>query len=156
MSDLNINGAKSSALLYLRDDRIKVSLNSFFTVSKIFEKSILLKIDNSKLGIADIRCLLLISLKPGITFNELISNLDITKQSLNRVLKVLIKENFIMQKANKEDGRKKNLFLTENANTILNKILKPAMDKLSHAFLKSGSNSVQGLNQIFINLTSMK
>ena len=156
MSDLNITTNKSSSLLYLRDDKIKLSLYEFFSINKFFEKSILSKIEKTNLGIADIKCLLLISLNPGITFNELIVNLDITKQSLNRVLKVLIKKNFILQKTNTQDARKKNLHLTDSANTMLNKILKPSMEKLSSAFLKSGINSVQGLNQILSNLISMK
>ena len=156
MSDLNITTNKSSSLLYLRDDKIKLSLYEFFSINKFFEKSILSKIEKTNLGIADIKCLLLISLNPGITFNELIVNLDITKQSLNRVLKVLIKKNFILQKTNTQDARKKNLHLTDSANTMLNKILKPSIEKLSSAFLKSGINSVQGLNQILSNLISMK
>ena len=156
MSDLNITANKSSSLLYLRDDKIKLSLYEFFSINKFFEKSILSKIEKTNLGIADIKCLLLISLNPGITFNELIVNLDITKQSLNRVLKVLIKKNFILQKTNTQDARKKNLHLTDSANTMLNKILKPSIEKLSSAFLKSGINSVQGLNQILSNLISMK
>ncbi len=156
MSDLNITANKSSSLLYLRDDKIKLSLYEFFSINKFFEKSILSKIEKTNLGIADIRCLLLISLNPGITFNELMVNLDITKQSLNRVLKVLIKKNFILQKTNTQDARKKNLHLTDSANTMLNKILKPSIEKLSSAFLKSGINSVQGLNQILSNLISMK
>ena len=156
MSDLNITANKSSSLLYLRDDKIKLSLYEFFSINKFFEKSILSKIEKTNLGIADIKCLLLINLNPGITFNELMVNLDITKQSLNRVLKVLIKKNFILQKTNTQDARKKNLHLTDSANTMLNKILKPSMEKLSSAFLKSGINSVQGLNQILSNLISMK
>ena len=156
MSDLNITANKSSSLLYLRDDKIKLSLYEFFSINKFFEKSILSKIEKTNLGIADIKCLLLISLNPGITFNELMVNLDITKQSLNRVLKVLIKKNFILQKTNTQDARKKNLHLTDSANTMLNKILKPSIEKLSSAFLKSGINSVQGLNQILSNLISMK
>ena len=156
MSDLNITTNKSSSLLYLRDDKIKLSLYEFFSINKFFEKSILSKIEKTNLGIADIKCLLLINLNPGITFNELMVNLDITKQSLNRVLKVLIKKNFILQKTNTQDARKKNLHLTDSANTMLNKILKPSMEKLSSAFLKSGINSVQGLNQILSNLISMK
>ena len=156
MSDLNITTNKSSSLLYLRDDKIKLSLYEFFSINKFFEKSILSKIEKTNLGIADIKCLLLINLNPGITFNELIVNLDITKQSLNRVLKVLIKKNFILQKTNTQDARKKNLHLTDSANTMLNKILKPSIEKLSSAFLKSGINSVQGLNQILSNLISMK
>lgn len=156
VSDLNITANKSSSLLYLRDDKIKLSLYEFFSINKFFEKSILSKIEKTNLGIADIKCLLLISLNPGITFNELIVNLDITKQSLNRVLKVLIKKNFILQKTNTQDARKKNLHLTDSANTMLNKVLKPSIEKISSAFLKSGINSVQGLNQILSNLISMK
>jgi DNA-binding MarR family transcriptional regulator len=156
VSDLNITANKSSSLLYLRDDKIKLSLYEFFSINKFFEKAILSKIEKTNLGIADIKCLLLINLNPGITFNELMVNLDITKQSLNRVLKVLIKKNFILQKTNTQDARKKNLHLTDSANTMLNKILKPSIEKLSSAFLKSGINSVQGLNQILSNLISMK
>ena len=156
MSDLNASTNKSSSLLYLRDDKIKLSLYEFFSVNKFFEKSILSKIEKANLGIADIKCLLLINLNPGITFNELMINLDITKQSLNRVLKVLIEKNFILQKTNTKDARKKNLYLTDSANSLLNKVLKTSMEKLSSAFLKSGTNSVHGLNQILSNLNSMK
>tara|TARA_B100000700_G_scaffold290816_1_gene349211 strand:- start:79 stop:549 length:471 start_codon:yes stop_codon:yes gene_type:complete len=156
MSDLNASTNKSSSLLYLRDDKIKLSLYEFFSVNKFFEKSILSKIEKKNLGIADIKCLLLINLNPGITFNELMINLDITKQSLNRVLKVLIEKNFILQKTNTKDARKKNLYLTDSANSLLNKVLKTSMEKLSSAFLKSGTNSVHGLNQILSNLNSMK
>ena len=156
MSDLNASANKSSSILYLRDDKIKLSLYEFFSVNKFFEKSILSKIEKTNLGIADIKCLLLINLNPGITFNELMINLDITKQSLNRVLKVLIEKNFISQKTNSEDARKKNLYLTDSANSLLNKVLKPSMEKLSSAFLKSGTNSVQGLSQILSNLNSLR
>ena len=69
-------------------------------------------------------------------------------------LKVLIEKNFILQKTNTEDARKKNLYLTDSANSMLNKVLKPSMEKLSSAFLKSGINSVQGLNQVLSKLTS--
>ena len=47
MSDLKISANKSSSLLYLRDDKIKLSLYEFFSVNKFFEKSILSKIEKS-------------------------------------------------------------------------------------------------------------
>ncbi len=148
MSDLNTISNKSASLLYLREDRIKNSLNSFFEVAKILEKEILSNLDDKKLGIADIRCLLIINIKPGITFNELLKKLDIRKQSLNRVLRVLIKENLIIQKINNDDARKKNLFMTDNANKALNEAIKPIINSLSKAYVKSGSGSVQGFNQV--------
>ena len=66
VADLNTITNKSASLLYLREDRIKNSLNSFFEVAKILEKEILASLDDKKLGIADIRCLLIINIKPGI------------------------------------------------------------------------------------------
>ena len=148
VADLNTISNKSASLLYLREDRIKNSLNSFFEVAKILEKEILSNLDDKKLGIADIRCLLIIIIKPGITFNELLKKLDIRKQSLNRVLRVLIKENLIIQKINNDDARKKNLFMTDNANKALNEAIKPIINSLSKAYVKSGSGSVQGFNQV--------
>ena len=68
----------------------------------------------------------------------------------------LIEKNFILQKTNANDARKKNLYLTDSANNMLNKVLRPSIEKLSSAFLKSGTNSVQGLNQILSNIISIK
>ena len=149
MSDLSFNESKASSLLYLREDKVKQALNNFFTVVKNFERIILERIDDNKLGIADIKCLLIINLNPGITFNELMSNLDISKQSLNRVLKVLIKNNFISQEINNDDARKKNLYLSSEASVQLNVVLNPILNDIAKVFQKSGSTSVQGLNQIF-------
>ena len=148
MSDLNFNNPKGSPLLYLREDKVKESLNTFFNVSKNFEKIITDKINNDIFGIADIRCLLIINLNPGIIFNELLNILDIRKQSLNRVLRILLKEKFIIQKINSDDGRKKNLYLTDVAKDKLNDVIKPLIDKLSKSYVKSGANAVQGFNMV--------
>lgn len=151
--DLNTSNSKASSLLYLRDDRIKISLNNFFEANRIFEKEIFNNLDDEKLGIADIRCLLIINLNPGIIFNELLNILDIRKQSLNRVLRILLKEKFIIQKINSDDGRKKNLYLTDVAKEKLNDVIKPLIDKLSKSYVKSGANVVQGFNMVVNSLT---
>ena len=156
MSDLNFNNLKGSPLLYLREDKVKESLNTFFNVSKNFEKIITDNINNETFGIADIRCLLIINLNPGIIFNKLMKELDISKQSLNRVLKKLILNNFIIQKINSEDARKKNLYLSNQTNKMLDNILEPILKDISEAFQKSGSNSVQGFNQIINNIIKRK
>ena len=148
MADLNTSNSKASSLLYLREDRIKISLNNFFEANRIFEKEIFNNLDDEKLGIADIRCLLIINLNPGIIFNELLNILDIRKQSLNRVLRSLLKEKFIIQKINSDDGRKKNLYLTDTAKDKLNNVIKPLIDRLSKSYVKSGANAVQGFNMV--------
>ena len=153
VADLNTSNNKASSLLYLREDRIKISLNNFFEANRIFEKEIFNNLDDEELGIADIRCLLIINLNPGIIFNELLNILDIRKQSLNRVLRILLKEKFIIQKINSDDGRKKNLYLTDVAKEKLNDVIKPLIDKLSKSYVKSGANAVQGFNMVINSLT---
>ena len=148
MADLNTSNNKASSLLYLREDRIKISLTNFFEANRIFEKEIFNNLDDEQLGMADIRCLLIINLNPGIIFNELLNILDIRKQSLNRVLRSLLKEKFIIQKINSNDGRKKNLYLTDTAKDKLNNVIKPLIDRLSKSYVKSGANAVQGFNMV--------
>ena len=153
VADLNTSNSKASSLLYLREDRIKISLNNFFEANRIFEKEIFNNLDDEQLGMADIRCLLIINLNPGIIFNELLNILDIRKQSLNRVLRILLKEKFIIQKINSDDGRKKNLYLTDVAKDKLNDVIKPLIDRLSKSYVKSGANAVQGFNMVVNSLT---
>ena len=153
VADLNTSNSKASSLLYLREDRIKISLNNFFEANRIFEKEIFNNLDDEQLGMADIRCLLIINLNPGIIFNELLNILDIRKQSLNRVLRSLLKEKFIIQKINSDDGRKKNLYLTDTAKDKLNNVIKPLIDRLSKSYVKSGANAVQGFNMVVNSLT---
>jgi DNA-binding MarR family transcriptional regulator len=148
VADLNTSNNKASSLLYLREDRIKISLNNFFEANRIFEKEIFNNLDDEQLGMADIRCLLIINLNPGIIFNELLNILDIRKQSLNRVLRSLLKEKFIIQKINSDDGRKKNLYLTDTAKDKLNNVIRPLVDRLSKSYVKSGANAVQGFNMV--------
>ena len=156
MTDLINDIHKGSPLLYLRDDKLKETLNNFFLVYKNFENQILENATGNNLGIADIRCILVILLYPGITFNELIIKLGITKQSLNRVLKILLYEKMVIQEVNKKDKRMKNLFLSEESKKIINNLVSPTIKDISNAFQKSGSDSVNGFNQTFSNLMNRK
>jgi DNA-binding MarR family transcriptional regulator len=152
MSDLNNNLHKGSPLLYLREDKLKETLNNFFLVYKTFENQILDNASVNGFGIADIRCILIILLYPGITFNELLIKLSITKQSLNRVLKILLEKKMVIQETNKKDKRVKNLYLSDESKKIINNLIGPTIKEISNAFQKSGSEAVNGFNQIFLNL----
>ena len=152
MTDLINDTPKGSPLLYLRDDKLKETLNNFFLVYKNFENQILENATNNNLGIADIRCILVILLYPGITFNELIIKLGITKQSLNRVLKILLEKKMVIQETNKKDKRMKNLYLSDESKKIINNLIGPTIKEIGNAFQKSGSEAVNGFNQIFLNL----
>ena len=98
-------------LLYLKDDQIKEFIQLlFYAYRETFSdpREILSK---KYFGPAHLRALNLIERNPGINLGELIFKLKITKQSLNRVLRDLIKSKMIKQIQDDHDTRKKNLFL---------------------------------------------
>ena len=58
----------------------------------------------------------------GITISELLKKLKVTKQSLNRVLKILIKLEAIIFKKDQQDTRVKHIFLNEKGEKIFEEI----------------------------------
>ncbi|MFO1115736.1 MAG: MarR family transcriptional regulator [Beijerinckiaceae bacterium] len=65
-----------------------------------------------KFGRAHHRVLHFVNRHPGLTIAELLDILKITKQSLNRVLKELLEQNFVESRAGVADRRQRHLFAT--------------------------------------------
>ena len=135
-------------LLYLKDQELKEYIEKIFigyreTVSDA--KKIL---DKYSIGVAHNKVIHLISLYEGITISELLKKLKITKQSLNRVLKDLIKINVIIYKKNKNDTRKKHVFLTEQGIELFDEIFSLQKKRIYKAFLKSKSEEVISFNNV--------
>ena len=109
-------------LLYLKDDQLKEFIEKIsMTYRETFSdaKTVL---DKYSLGIAHHKVINLISLYEGITISELLKKLKITKQSLNRVLKDLIKIEVIEFKKSKKDTRLKHVYLNDKGTKIFNEI----------------------------------
>ena len=97
-------------LLYLKDEQIKDFIQLlFYAYRETFAdpKQVLSK---KYFGPAHLRALNLIERHPGINLGELIYKLKVTKQSLNRVLRDLIKSKMIKQVKDDNDTRKKFIF----------------------------------------------
>ena len=102
-------------LLYLKDEQIKEFIQLlYYAYRETFSdpKEILSK---KFFGPAHLRALNLIEGNPGINLGELIFRLKVTKQSLNRVLRDLIKAKMIKKIQDENDTRKKNLFLDKES-----------------------------------------
>ena len=79
-------------LLYLKDDQIKDFIQLLFYAYRetfLDPKDILAK---KNFGLAHLRAINLVEKYPGISLSELMFKLKITKQSLNRVMREVIKE----------------------------------------------------------------
>ena len=109
-------------LLYLKDEQIKDFIQLlFYAYRETFAdpKEILSK---KFFGLAHLRSLNLIERNPGISLGELMFKLKVTKQSLNRVLRDLIKSKMIKQIQDETDTRKKNLFLDREGKTFFESV----------------------------------
>ena len=134
--------------LYLKDQELKQYIEKIFigyreTVSDA--KKIL---DKYSIGVAHNKVIHLISLYEGITISELLKKLKITKQSLNRVLKDLIKLNAIIFKKDENDTRIKHVFLTEYGIKLFNEIFSTQKKRIYKAFLNSKSEEVISFDNV--------
>ena len=129
-------------LLYLKDEQIKDFIQLlFYAYRETFAdpKEILSK---KFFGPAHLRSLNLIERNPGINLSELMFKLKITKQSLNRVLRDLIKNKMIKQVIDENDTRKKNLFLDKEGKVFFEAVYDTQKKRIFNALKNSSSDSV--------------
>tara|TARA_B110000467_G_scaffold120127_1_gene111437 strand:- start:231 stop:515 length:285 start_codon:yes stop_codon:yes gene_type:complete len=84
----------------------------------------------------------------GITISELLKKLKITKQSLNRVLKDLIKLEVILFEKDQIDTRIKHIFLNEKGEKIFNEIFSSQKKRIYNALLNSSSEQVINFDNV--------
>ena len=129
-------------LLYLKDEQIKDCIQLlFYAYRESFSdpKEVLSK---KFFGPAHLRSLNLIERHPGISLGELIFKLKVTKQSLNRVLRDLIKSKMIKQVKDETDTRKKNLFLDKEGKIFFEAVYNAQRKRIFNALRSSSSDSV--------------
>ena len=143
-------------LLYLKDEQIKDFIQLlFYAYRETFSdpKEILAK---NYFGPAHLRSINLIERNPGINFGELMFKLKITKQSLNRVLRDLIKSKMIKQEKNKDDTRKKNLFLDKEGKIFFNKVYEKQKKRILFALKNSEPESVIKFKEVLNKIVNGK
>ena len=129
-------------LLYLKDEQIKEFIQLlFYAYRETFSdpKEILSK---NYFGPAHLRALNLIESNPGISLSELIYKLKVTKQSLNRVLRDLIKSKIINQIKHETDTRKKKLYLDVEGKIFFDSVYDKQKKRIFNALKSSNSDSV--------------
>ena len=135
-------------LLYLKDDQIKDFIEQiFYAYRETFSdpKKILKKYS---FGTAHHRAIHLIERHEGLTVSDLLNKLKITKQSLNRVLKDLIKLETIFFKKDQQDTRVKHIFLSEKGEKIYEEVFSSQKKRIYNALLNSSSDQVLNFDNV--------
>lgn len=95
-------------------------------------------------GRAHHRVLFFVSQNPGMTVAELLKVLNITKQSLSRVLGALIDKEYVVQEIGHEDRRQRLLKLTDKGNELLSAVSVHQKKQMLEACKSSGITSIEG------------
>ena len=135
-------------LLYLKDTQLKELIEKLFISyreSFADAKKILKKYS---IGIAHHKVILLLSIYKGISITELLKKLKITKQSLNRVLKDLIKIDTIIFKKDQRDTRIKHVFLSKKGEKLFEEIFLLQKKRIYNALLHSSSQEALSFNNV--------
>ena len=135
-------------LLYLKDEQLKHLIEKLFVgyrESFADSKKILIKYN---IGLAHQKTIHLISMYEGISISELMGKLKVTKQSLNRVLKDLIKLEVIFFNKDENDTRIKHIFLNEKGKKIFKEIFEVQKKRIYNAFLNSSSQEVINFDEV--------
>ena len=135
-------------LLYLKDDQLKILIEKLFVGYRetfLDSRKVLTKYS---MGIAHHKAIHLLSVYKGITISELLKKLKITKQSLNRVLKDLIKLDIITFEKDEIDTRIKHVFLNEKGKKVFNEIFKIQKKRIYKALLNSNSEEVINFDKV--------
>ncbi len=143
-------------LLYLKDDHLKEFIEKLFVSYRESFNDAKKTLDKHSLGIAHHKVIHIISINEGITISNLLKKLKITKQSLNRVVKELIKLDIILFKKGEKDTRLKHVYLTKKGMKIFEEIFSAQKRRIYNAFLNSTSNEVNNFNNVIKKIINEK
>ena len=135
-------------LLYLKDEQLKELIEKLFLGYRESFSDAKKILNKYSIGIAHHKVIHLLSMYKGITISSLLKRLKITKQSLNRVLKELIKLEMIYFKKDEKDTRLKHIFLTEKGNLLFDEIFSSQKKRIYNALLSSSSQEVLFFNNV--------
>jgi len=143
-------------LLYLKDDQLKEFIEKISMSYRETFSDAKKVLDKYSIGVAHHKVINLISLYDGITISELLKKLKITKQSLNRVLKDLIKIEVIDFKRGKKDTRLKHVYLNDKGIKLFNEVFDIQKKRIYNALLTSSSKEVINFNNVLNKIINEK
>ncbi len=141
-----------SHLLYLTDEQLLQGIELMFFAYRGFTSDpdrILMGYDY---GRAHHRALHFIRRRDGLTVNDLIEILGVSKQSLNRVLRQLRDDGLVEQNVGQTDRRQRLLHLTAQGKALEDQLALAQQARVRKAFQAAGADAVAGFRKVLENM----
>ena len=143
MTDLN----KLLTPLYLNETEIRKAIELIFFSYRDFTAGPDKILEKINFGRAHHRVIYFVGKQKKITIKELLSILQITKQSLSRVLNQLVKEKFILISTG-IDKRTKNLSLTKKGEDLEKELSTIQINKIRNVLKQFNEKDINGFKKI--------
>jgi DNA-binding MarR family transcriptional regulator len=139
--------------LFLREEELRQGIEMLFYAYRDFTgepDAILAKYD---FGRAHHRVIYFVGRYPGTTVSALLGILRITKQSLGRVLRQLVRQGFIDQRQGTSDRRQRLLHLTDKGLELERQLTATQRERMARAYREAGAEAVEGYRKVLAGLT---
>ena len=134
--------------LFLREEELRQGMELLFYAYRDFTDEADVMLARFKLGRAHHRALYFVGRYPGIGVSELLGILRITKQSLARVLNMLVEEGYVTQQQGQVDRRQRLLTLTETGEALERQLFDRQRERLATAYREAGAGAVDGFRRV--------
>jgi len=141
-----------SQLLYLTDEQLLQGIELMFFAYRGFTSDPDRILEDYDYGRAHHRAVHFIHRRDGLTVNDLIDILGVSKQSLNRVLRQLRDDGLVVQTVGSEDRRQRHLHLTEAGKALEQQLSIAQQSRVRKAFQAAGAEAVAGFRTVLENM----
>lgn len=142
------NPTRSEQLLFLTDDQLRQGIELMFFAYRGFTADPDRILASRGYGRAHHRAIHFINRRPGLTVNELLEILGVTKQSLNRVLRQLVEDRLVESRIGTFDRRQRNLHLTQAGQALERELSEAQRRRMRAAFSNAGPEAVLGFRRV--------
>ena len=147
MADLN----KLLNPLFLNKNEIRKIIELMFFSYRDFTSGPDKILEKIKFGRAHHRVIYFVGKRHNLTIKELLSILQITKQSLSRVLNQLVKEKYIILSTG-EDKRTKRLTLSKKGEELENKLSEIQINKIYNVIKNFNEQDINGFKKVLFEI----
>ena len=142
------SSTSGESLLFLTDDQLRKGIEAMFFAYRGFTADPDRILAEKGYGRAHHRAIHFINRSPGTTVNNLLSILGVTKQSLNRVLRQLVRDGMVVQTIGRKDRRQRLLTLSEEGIAFEQALSSEQRRRLREAYTAAGPDAVAGFRTV--------
>ncbi|MDJ0893706.1 MAG: MarR family transcriptional regulator [Alphaproteobacteria bacterium] len=140
--------------LFLREEELRQGIELLFYAYRDFTAEADAMLADYGFGRAHHRVIYFVGRYPSISVSKLLAILQITKQSLSRVLGQLVRQDFIDQRPGPNDRRQRLLTLTEKGRALEARLTERQRQMFARAYREAGAEAVEGFRKVMRGLTA--